>query len=722
MKEGERSGLRIGDFDFDAAKLFRDGQPVKIQPQPLRVLQLLIERRGEIVSRDELRHHIWNGATFVEFDQGLNYCIRHIRRALGDDALNPTYIETLPKQGYRFVADTSYIPNGVVGLATESAMPAPAAANPAPAESLPAKRKIWLAAAAVVLVGLACVGFALYFSVRPHRAGVEYTQLTDFDDSAVSPALSPDGRMLAFFRSQVPFLSADPIWVKMLPGGEAKRLTDDRRWKWGPAFSSDGSQVFYTAVERRGFQTYAVPVFGGEPRLVLDNAAGLSQIGDDQVLFSRVRSGLHMGVVIGTLTNQHFRDVYFPEKEGAMVHYSFASPDRKAALLVEMDEQGSWGPCRIVSLDKSFPSRQAGPAGSCTSAAWAPDGRWMYFTVNVEGAHHIWRQRYPHGVPQQITFGPAWEDGLAVEAGGHSLITSLGVRQNSIWLHDRRGDRPLETEGEIVGWQTGDNYAPSFDANGQNIYYLARAKSGSPLELWRAEVHSGKSEAALPGVPMLTYDVSRDGKRVLYLNSASNGTAQITIAALDKSSPPRQLSVPGSFWPHFGPEGKILFLQTDKNVNYLEEMNLDGSGRRRVLPFEILDLLGISPARRWVFVAEETKHSGIQIVAVSLSGDPPRTLCTFPCYSSWSPNGKWLFVPVVHQSGSDPGRSLAIPIGADERLPQLPEGGIKPDSQPSIIAGAKSINREWLVPGPNPSQYAYLNGGVHRNLYRVSLP
>ena len=70
MKEDGNTRLKVGDFDFDseAARLFRDGQPVKIEPQPLRVFQLLIQRHGEIVSREELRHHIWNGSTFVEFD------------------------------------------------------------------------------------------------------------------------------------------------------------------------------------------------------------------------------------------------------------------------------------------------------------------------------------------------------------------------------------------------------------------------------------------------------------------------------------------------------------------------------------------------------------------------------------------------------------------------------------------------------------------------------
>jgi len=98
--------LRFAQFELDlgARELLRDGRPVRIQPQPLRVLEILVVHPGKVVSREELRQRIWDEATFVEFDQGLNYCIRQIRLALGDDAANPVFVETLKKRGYRFAA------------------------------------------------------------------------------------------------------------------------------------------------------------------------------------------------------------------------------------------------------------------------------------------------------------------------------------------------------------------------------------------------------------------------------------------------------------------------------------------------------------------------------------------------------------------------------------------------------------------------------------------
>ena len=108
--------LRFGDFEFDSAswKLFRGDCPVKIQPQPLRVLSVLLERAGEVVSREQLRTRIWDGATFVEFDQSLTYWIRQIRVALRYGASKPAKCGTRPNQAYSTLA-AGAVPHGRTG-------------------------------------------------------------------------------------------------------------------------------------------------------------------------------------------------------------------------------------------------------------------------------------------------------------------------------------------------------------------------------------------------------------------------------------------------------------------------------------------------------------------------------------------------------------------------------------------------------------------------------
>lgn len=98
--------VTFGQFrlDLNTHELHRSGIAVRLQPQPARLLALLVERAGELVTRDEIRHTVWGADTFVDFEQSVNFCIRQIRTALHDSADKPCYVETLPRRGYRFIA------------------------------------------------------------------------------------------------------------------------------------------------------------------------------------------------------------------------------------------------------------------------------------------------------------------------------------------------------------------------------------------------------------------------------------------------------------------------------------------------------------------------------------------------------------------------------------------------------------------------------------------
>lgn len=98
--------ITFGDYELDVAagELRRQGRDVRLQPQPLKLLALLVTRAGTVVSRDDIRRELWTEDTFVDFDQGVNFCIRQIRDVLRDEAERPIFIQTLPKKGYRFIA------------------------------------------------------------------------------------------------------------------------------------------------------------------------------------------------------------------------------------------------------------------------------------------------------------------------------------------------------------------------------------------------------------------------------------------------------------------------------------------------------------------------------------------------------------------------------------------------------------------------------------------
>src|SRR6266404_9551386 len=103
----QSSSIRFGRFELilQSDELRCAGAAVKLQPQPYKVLRLLVENAGQLVTRKDLQDEIWGAATFVDFDKSLNLCIAQVREVLGDNAQFPLYIETLPRRGYRFIAD-----------------------------------------------------------------------------------------------------------------------------------------------------------------------------------------------------------------------------------------------------------------------------------------------------------------------------------------------------------------------------------------------------------------------------------------------------------------------------------------------------------------------------------------------------------------------------------------------------------------------------------------
>ena len=149
-KEASQTGpvYRFGVFEVNvrSGELLKQGVHIRLQDQPLGVLVMLLERTGEVVTREELQHRIWPEDVFVDFDQGLNKAINKLRDALGDSADNPRFIQTLPKRGYRFIAPVHGIQAATV--------PSPAEVAPSAAVPTPAPRRrlaLWLALAAVMM-------------------------------------------------------------------------------------------------------------------------------------------------------------------------------------------------------------------------------------------------------------------------------------------------------------------------------------------------------------------------------------------------------------------------------------------------------------------------------------------------------------------------------------------------------------------------------------------
>src|SRR5271170_5888423 len=225
-----------------------------------------------------------------------------------------------------------------------------------------------------------------------------------------------------------------------------------------------------------------------------------------------------------------------------------------------------------------------------------------------------------------------------------SLITSVGLVQSTIMLHDSKGERQLSSASYAV--------SPQFSPDGKYIFYLVPPPGVSGHssrrffesgELFRVSLETGENQPLLPGFSMGGYALSPDGKRVVFSAADPKGQSRLWIADLDLRSSPRQFpSAVDEDTPDIDQNGNIYFRAAEGGSNFLYRMKEDGSDRVRALPSSIISLLGVSPDGRWAVVGQASSRSGVapEIVAAPLDGGTPMTICREHCEVMWGNQGK----------------------------------------------------------------------------------
>jgi serine/threonine protein kinase/Tol biopolymer transport system component len=589
----------------------------------------------------------------------------------------------------------------------------------------------WLLATALLLIFLSSAGLYVWWRGRDRPRAMpnhlEYTQLTNFADSVTSPALSPDGRMLAMIRDENPFVGSGEVYVKLLPDGEPVQLTHDDHPKMGLAFSPDGSQIAYTHTEGWDWQTWIVPVLGGNSSKFLSNASALTWVGRNQVMFSEMGKDLYTKILTASESRGNERDVYTPPAASGMAHRSYLSPDSKWVLVSEMDGSGGL-PCRVVPFAGDSPGKQVGPVPSvCTEAGWSPDSRWMYFAADNGDGYHLWRQQFPDGPPEQITFGATEERGIAVASDGKSLVTAIGSDQATVWIHSRNNEQQVSSEALA--------YLPSLSSDGKTLYYLVRGRGRRfpNGQLWSVDLSSGQRQKLLPGTPIDRYSVSPDGTSIAFTTADSAEHFGMWLWSLDRQSSPRQLVGPEVETPIFAKNGEIFFVRQENEAKYVFHMRGDGTQLQKAIPDRVSRIYSLSPDANWVVASIDTGNpdSPQSVVAFSLHGGERRVLCrrcgqgSFginPPVVSWSMDQRSLYVSMATNGFNNKPRTIVIPLNEGEAFPKsLPEQLI---DSPALLRmpGVHVLGIPAIFPGPDRSTYAIWRPSTQRNLYRISLP
>ena len=576
-----------------------------------------------------------------------------------------------------------------------------------------------VAIGAVALVALV-VGAAMSFRDRSLTTDhSQWVPVTKFPDSVSQPALSPDGRMLAFVRGPRTDYGLGQIYVKELPDGEPVQLTHDNLRKEGVAFSPDGTRIAYTIVDPEfNWDTWVVPAKGGEPRAWMRNATGLTWTRQRMILFSEIKPRYPMGIVTAGEDRNSEHDVYLPRNARGMATRSQASPDGKWVLVSEMSAYGNWDRCRLVPMDGSSPGRQVGPAGApCSFGAWSPDGKWMYLTSRAGGLDHIWRQRFPDGRLEQFTSGVTEENGIAVAPDGRSLITAVAMQSSTLWIHDARGERQIS----ILEGNAAD---PRFSPDGKKLYYRVVTAvqivgtKRDPGELWVADLESGRSERVAPGVRPLEYDLSRDGKQVAMDIAGADGMPRLWVAPADGSSPPRRIPNADGQNPTFSPDGEIFFRRLEGVSSFVYRIRPDGTGLRKAIDQPAFYSGLISPDGKWIRIwGPLPGNLSAAVQLVPLAGGQPIVIGS-NAVAEWSSSGDSLWI----SAGAVPdGRSYVIPLSRRGLLPRIPEGGFHSEQEVAALPGARRLDVVG-APGPSRDIYAFERHTLQRNLYRIPIP
>ena len=561
------------ELDLQARELRKSGVKIKLHEQPFQVLTVLLERPGEIVTREELQARLWSADTFVDFDLSLNSAVKKLRQALGDESDNPRFVETLYRRGYRFIAPVSAasrereLPaasekvNGVVAVpspVSNQALDAGSGARSLSVESgrpretaiRPTKRFALIAAGclAVLLVGLM---FEQMPKSSPRITG--FTQITSGGKVHQLSALVTDGQRLYFNAADKDRIALAEVSVS---GGDSALIATPFQNTFVSDIAPDGSSILIGSFQGTNEETpiWLLPLPAGSPRPLRAVAAHWAVWSSDghRLLYAR-GADLYEANADGS-------DARKLVTLGGHVEGVRVSPDGRKIRLTLEDVKTGLSELWELNRDGSephplLPSWNVAPHECC--GRWTPDGRYFLFSSFREGRTSLWAlpERHswmqPKAKPVQLTNGPLdfW---LPVPSRNGKRIFALGgLPRSEVLRYDGRSLVPY------LGGASATDLA--FSADGQRVAYV----SVPELALWSSKIDgSDRIQLSDPGAMEVALPRwSPDGTQIVFMARTLNTDWRAYLVAANGQGL-REL-IPGAtagFDPGWSPDGKSIVL------------------------------------------------------------------------------------------------------------------------------------------------------------------
>jgi Tol biopolymer transport system component/DNA-binding winged helix-turn-helix (wHTH) protein len=578
-QNGNQKTIHFGVFDADlrTQELRRQGTRVKLPRQSFHILQILLERPGELVTRDELRNALWPEDTFVDFDHGLNNAVKRIRSVLGDSADAPRYIETLPRMGYRFIGPINGNGNGVdsngnshngaTHLATtavvmEASVVLPAAGT----RKVSYKRVGALAASVLLLVGLA--GWALRWRQHFHeQPALTMIPFTSYPGTELAPTFSPDGNQIAFAWNGNEKNNKFNLYVKEVGTETPVRVTQHPTTHLAPAWSPDGRflAAMQLDTDTGDLRLLVLPPMGGSERQLLRMRAikymyemALAWTPDSQwLVFSKGQAEFHAHIAMINVQTLEVRELPDPSPRCIATGLATFSPDGKSMASACLY---TWGISGVFV--QSFPSGTAREVrelrGEIAGLQWSSDGRSLVYALDG----NLWRTGLHGGNPERLWFG---QNAVmpAIARKGNRIAYVHRTYGADIWriAIGKSADAPSRPFPSDLVQQN-----PQFSPDGTRIVFES-TRSGNP-EVWVCNVDGSNPlqltsfGGALTGTPRwspdgqnIVFDSRATGKPELYIVSSGGGKPRTLPTLPDGGSVP--------FWSH---DGKWIYFSSDVNA------------------------------------------------------------------------------------------------------------------------------------------------------------
>ena len=582
---GDSGLIRFGSFELDPAsgELRKTGARGKLQEQPFQVLRALVERPGEVVTREELHERLWPGDTFVEFDDGLNTAVRKIRQALGDAADNPRFVETLPKRGYRFIAPVR-LPQG-----SSSEPGEPPHAPRSETHRADSKRRIgWYAfgaLAAVAAVAGAWTGMFGPDGPEPTAEPMRAVPLTSYPGVEKTAGLSPDGRQVAFSWDGEGRDNFD-IYVQQIGSGNLPiRLTTHADHDLSPAWSPDGRFLVFARTSYESpawtalpmvteYEIFLMPAIGGPTRKVAETSyPKTAWPPDGQGIIGSARPSPEQppALFVFPTDGSERRQLTWPPSEALYGDVDPAvSPDGRSLAFYRRVGARS-GP--LLTLDMSKDSVPRGAAtewnrsGRSKAAAWAPNGRDL-IVVNRQRSFLADRlvRLSPEepDIPRPLAIGTMAATDPAIAAKANRLVFTQFQWNVNLAALRRTGAADGSWRTDPFPSSTRVEDSPHYSPDGKRIVFDSD-RSGTQ-SLWVSDadganarlLHTFGFESA--GSPRW----SPDGRRVAF-DSRAAGTFDIYVINAGGGEPLR-LTEDSAFdhMPRWSPDGEWVYFTSNR--------------------------------------------------------------------------------------------------------------------------------------------------------------